>query len=100
MPATGVEQAVKDVLAEVAKVDPSTLRREMDLASELGMDSPRALELLCRLEEKLGLEIPDEAPPRLVTVGELVDYLGALVGKSAGAPAAVSASEASRENRG
>lgn len=66
---------VLEVLARVARVDVSELTADKDLAADLGLDSAKGLELLVEIEERMGLEIPEEAPPRFKTVGDLVGYL-------------------------
>jgi acyl carrier protein len=68
-----------DLLARIARKNPDELREEMELVADLGMDSPKALELLIELEESLGVEIGDDAAAGLNTVGDvlgLVDSLG------------------------
>ncbi|MGD8842415.1 MAG: phosphopantetheine-binding protein [Gammaproteobacteria bacterium] len=52
----------------------SKLTDDMRLA-DLGMDSLKAITLLYDLEEKLGLEIPNEAIDRIETLGDVVDEL-------------------------
>ena len=41
----------------------------------LGLDSLDQMELIMTLEEKAGIEIPDEDSEKLHTVGDVVDYL-------------------------
>ena len=42
---------------------------------DLGLDSPKALELLMALEDDLGIEISDEEAAALVTVGDILDLV-------------------------
>ena len=60
------------VIAKVAAADPAGLAPEMDLVADLGVDSPRALQLLVELEERLGIEISDEEAARMQTVGDVL----------------------------
>ena len=52
-------------------------RAGQDLVVDLGIDSPRALELLVALEDVLGIEISDEDAARLETVGDILSYVEA-----------------------
>ena len=73
---------VDEVLAVVARIagkDASILKAEDDLVVDLGIDSPRALELLVEIEEVMGIEISDEDAARLESVGDIVSYVDAQV---------------------
>jgi len=68
-----------ELLARLARKSPEEIREDMELVADLGLDSPKALELLIELEESLGVEIDDGAVASLNTVGDvlgLVDSLG------------------------
>ncbi len=66
------------VLAKISGKDPESLTREAELVADLGMDSAKALELLVELEDSLEIEIEDEDAARLITVGDILDYLDRL----------------------
>jgi acyl carrier protein len=53
------------------------LTGEMQLAGDLGIDSPKALELLLLLEEKLEIEISDEQAGEMATVGDILAFVEA-----------------------
>jgi len=42
---------------------------------DLGIDSLSSIELLMKLEEAFGLEIPDEAAEKFLTVEDVINYL-------------------------
>ncbi|MHC4953816.1 MAG: acyl carrier protein [Planctomycetota bacterium] len=70
-------QVALSVVAEVcgrplAEIDPG-----LDLVADLEIDSPKALQLLVTLEEKLEIEIPDEDAARLEKVQDVLDYIEA-----------------------
>lgn len=58
---------------EVADLDP-----KLDLVADLGIDSPKALQMLLDLEDALGIEISDEDAAKMDTVGDVLGYLGNL----------------------
>jgi len=64
-----------DVLSKVSGVDRQELKAEMDLTADLGIDSPKALQMLVDLEDRLSIEISDEDAARLETVGDVLSYL-------------------------
>lgn len=68
-------EVVIDVLNRLAKHKQPELKPEMELVGDLGIDSPRALELLLELEEKLGIEISDDDAAKMDTVGDVFRYL-------------------------
>lgn len=64
------------IIAEIAGRPVGELRPEHHLVGDLAIDSPKALQLLLALEEKLGLdEISDEAAAKMETVGDVLRYL-------------------------
>ena len=71
-------QIALEAIAEVSDKDVATLEPEMDLVGDLNIDSPRALDLLVRLEERLGVEISDEDAANLNRVGDILGYVDRL----------------------
>ena len=64
----------REVLARASGRDEGELRPELDLVADLGIDSPKQLELLIDLEEALDTEISDEEAAAMETVGDVLDY--------------------------
>lgn len=67
----------RELIARISARDVSNLEAGQDLAVDLGIDSPKALELLVELEDTLGIEISDEEAARLETVGDVLSYVRA-----------------------
>ncbi len=63
------------VLAKLVGRSVEDVKPEMDLVADLGMDSPKSLQLLVELEDRLSIEIPDEAAARMQTVGDVLEYV-------------------------
>ena len=63
------------VLAKLVGRTAEDVKPEMDLVADLGMDSPKSLQLLVELEDRLSIEIPDEAAARMQTVGDVLEYV-------------------------
>jgi len=66
------KEMVLSVLAQVSGAEASGIEPHMDLVADLGIDSPKALELLVELEDKLGVEISDEDAAGLDTVEDVL----------------------------
>ncbi len=48
---------------------------EAEFVKDLGVDSLDVVELIMALEEKFGIEIPDEQAEKFVNVGDVVKYI-------------------------
>lgn len=64
---------VLDVIANLSKVSKDELKPETELVADLGIDSPKALQLLVELEEALEIEISDEEAAKLESVGDILE---------------------------
>jgi acyl carrier protein len=62
------------VLSRISGRERAEIRDDMDLVGDLGIDSPKALELLLELEEALGIEISDEEASGMETVRDVLAY--------------------------
>ena len=71
-------QVALDVLSKLSGKPAAEIGREMDLVGELGIDSPKALQLLVELEDQLGIEISDESAARMEKVSDVLEFLEAL----------------------
>ena len=69
------EQETLDLLGEVCRVSVDKLKPETRLIQDLDMDSALALELLMTLEERLGKEISEVETAKLVTVGDVLEFV-------------------------
>jgi acyl carrier protein len=66
---------VKELIAEHFRVDVKTLSRKTDLRKDLSVDSIDILEAVVLLEVKLGKKIPENQLNRMVTIGDIVDFV-------------------------
>lgn len=63
-----------DVLAKVSGRARADLKPEMELVADLGIDSPKGLQLLAELEDTLHIEISDEDAAAMNTVADISKY--------------------------
>ena len=70
-------QTALAVISKLSGKPADEIQPAMDLVGELGIDSPKALQLLVELEDTLGIEISDEQAAKMDTVGDILDFLAA-----------------------
>ena len=66
---------VKAIIAEQLGVKVEEVTDSASFINDLGADSLDTVELVMALEEKFGVEIPDEDAEKMTTVGEAIKYL-------------------------
>ncbi len=66
---------IKDILKENLDIDPATVNEESTFES-LGIDSLDMVELICELEDRLGIDFGE--PEGLNTMADLVAYVNGL----------------------
>lgn len=71
----GILAGVADLLAKVGKADRAGVAREVDLETDLGIDSLTMIDLVVAAEDRFEVRILDEDVERLRTVGDVVDYV-------------------------
>ncbi len=57
------------------EIDVSQVTPEAKFVKDLGVDSLDIVELIMALEERFGIEIPDEQAEKIVNVGDVVKYI-------------------------
>lgn len=66
---------IKEIIEEKLNVDASDITAETSFKDDLDVDSLDLFELVMALEEEFGKEIPTEDLEKLVTVGDIVNYI-------------------------
>ena len=78
---SGIEDKVKDIIAEELGVERDKLTNEASFMEDLGADSLDQVELVMAFEKEFDIDIPDEEAEKLRTVGDALKYLHAKSGK-------------------
>jgi acyl carrier protein len=68
-------EIIKKIIAEQLKVDESIITMDTHLMKDLEADSIDAVEIIILIEEKYGIEIPDEDAEKFQRVSDLVRYV-------------------------
>jgi len=68
-------EIIKKIIAEQLKVDESIITMDTHLMKDLEADSIDAVEIIILIEEKYGIEIPDDDAEKFQRVGDLVRYV-------------------------
>ena len=65
----------KGIIVEQLGVAETAVTMEASFIDDLGADSLDIVELIMALEEEFDIEIPDADAEKVVTVGDVVDYI-------------------------
>lgn len=75
-----VFERIQKLICEQFVVDPETVTMETAFVDDLGADSLDVVELTMALEEEFSLpEVSDEELKKILTVGDLVEYVSRYV---------------------
>ena len=70
-----VFEKVKGIIVEQLGVADTAVTMEASFIDDLGADSLDNVELIMALEEEFDMEIPDSDAEKVVTVGDVVEYI-------------------------
>jgi acyl carrier protein len=70
-----VEQRVREIVAEQLERDVNDVTTASSLIDDLGADSLDVVELVMKMEEEFGIEIPDEEAEKIKTVNDVIQYI-------------------------
>ena len=66
---------IKEIIIEQLGVAEDAVTNESSFIDDLGADSLDIVELIMALEEEFDIEIPDTDAEKIVTVGDVVEYI-------------------------
>ena len=70
-----VETQVKQIVVDHLGIDDSKVTPESKFIDDLGADSLDNVELVMAFEEEFGVEIPDDAAEKIVTVKDAITFI-------------------------
>lgn len=68
-------EKVKEILVEELDVEVENITLESKIKDDLGADSLDLFELISKIEDELDVTIEEDDYSKLVTVGNIVDYI-------------------------
>ena len=68
-------EKVRGIIAEKLSIDKEQITLESDFIDDLDIDSLDLVELIMGIEEEFNIEIPDGEAEKVVTVGDVVEYI-------------------------
>ena len=68
-------EKVKGIIVEQLGVTETSVTTDASFIDDLGADSLDIVELVMALEEEFDMEIPDTDAEKVVTVGDVVEYI-------------------------
>jgi len=81
-----LKSQVLEIMATIApELEPGELRADQPLRNQVDLDSMDWLNFLVALHERLKVDIPEADYARLVTLDDLLGYLGAKIAASSSA---------------
>lgn len=75
MSSEDIFEKVKEIVIEQLGVSETSITTDASFIDDLGADSLDIVELIMALEEEFDLEIPDADAEKVVTVGDVVEYI-------------------------
>jgi acyl carrier protein len=76
-----LEDDVRKIIVDQLGVDAGQVTLDARFIDDLGADSLDTVELIMALEEKFGIEVPDEDAEKLMTVGKAIEYIEKKLGE-------------------
>jgi acyl carrier protein len=68
-------EKLKEIIVQELNVTPEQVTMEAKFQEDLGADSLDVVELVMKIEEEFGIEVPDEDAEKIRTVGDAVKYI-------------------------
>jgi acyl carrier protein len=70
-----IDKRVREIVAEQLERDVNEVKNEASFIDDLGADSLDIVELVMKMEEEFGIEIPDEEAEKIKTVNDVIQYI-------------------------
>ena len=70
-----IDKRVREIVAEQLERDVNEVTNEASFIDDLGADSLDIVELVMKMEQEFGIEIPDEEAEKIKTVNDVIQYI-------------------------
>ena len=68
-------EKIKEIIGKELEIDAAEVVDDASLIDDLGADSLSVMELMIAFDDEFGVEVPEEDYEKLITVGDLVNYI-------------------------
>ncbi len=70
-----LEQRVIKIVSEAANVETSNVQASTNFVDDLNLDSLDMVEMMMKMEEEFGIDIPEEKTEDLKTISDVTNFL-------------------------
>lgn len=70
-----LQEKVVKLVSEATKVDAGNISMGTSFVDDLNLDSLDMVEMMMKMEDEFGIEIPEEETEKLKTINDVVTYL-------------------------
>ena len=70
-----IQDKVINIVSEAANVEAGTIKAETSFVDDLNLDSLDMVEMMMKMEEEFGVEIPEDKTEDLKTINDVTKYL-------------------------
>ncbi len=68
-------EKIKEIIGKELEIDAAEVVDDASLIDDLGADSLSVMELMIAFDDEFGVEVPEEDYDKLITVGNIVEYI-------------------------
>jgi acyl carrier protein len=72
-----VQEKVIKIVSDATKVDAGNIKAETNFIDDLNLDSLDMVEMMMKMEEEFGVEIPEDKTEDLKTISDVTNFLKA-----------------------
>lgn len=66
---------IKEIIGKELEIEAAEVVDDASLIDDLGADSLSVMELMIAFDDEFGVEVPEEDYDKLITVGNIVEYI-------------------------
>ncbi len=70
-----LQQKIVNLVGDATKSDTASMTEKTNFIDDLNLDSLDMVELMMKMEDEFGIEIPEDDTEKLKTIGDVVSYL-------------------------
>lgn len=70
-----IENKVIQIVSEATKIEVANIKSETNFIDDLHLDSLDMVEMMMKMEDEFGVDIPEDKTEELKTIKDVTDYL-------------------------